>query len=259
MITTVLLTILSVIVVSLVSLIGVVTLLWKKKNLDDFLLILVSLSAGTLFGGAFLHLLPEAVEREGFTLRISMLLLGGVLVFFLLEKFIHWRHCHIHGIQSGKEMMEHRAHHPSHLAPLNVMGDALHNFVDGLVIAGSYFVSIPVGIATTIAVILHEIPQEFADFGVLLYSGLSKGKALLLNFLSAAVAIIGAIVGLVIGTQSETFASFILPFAAGGFVYIAGSNLIPELHKECGLKDSFWHFLVLVLGIALMFGLKFID
>src|SRR3989338_6584951 len=101
MITTILLTILSVVVVSLVSLIGVVTLLWKKKNLDDFLLILVSLSAGTLFGGAFLHLLPEAVEREGFTLRISMLLLGGVLVFFLLEKFFHWRHCHIHGIQSG--------------------------------------------------------------------------------------------------------------------------------------------------------------
>ncbi len=258
-ITTALLTILSVIVVSLVSLVGVITLLWKKKNLDDFLLILVSLSAGTLFGGAFLHLLPEAVEEKGFTLQISLLLVAGVLVFFLLEKFIHWRHCHIHGIQTGKEMMEHRTHHPSHLAPLNVAGDALHNFVDGLVIAGSYFVSIPVGIATTIAVVLHEIPQEFADFGVLLYSGLSKTKALVFNFLSAAVAIVGAIVGLVIGTKSEAFAGFILPFAAGGFVYIAGSNLIPELHKECGLKDSFWHFFVLILGILIMLGLKYIG
>ncbi len=245
-------TLISVLLVSLVSLIGIVTLFWKKKNQDEFLLLLVSLSAGTLFGGAFLHLLPEAVEKSGFTLQVSILLLAGVLVFFLLEKFIHWHHCHT----PSEQVSKHLAHHPTHLAPLNLLGDGLHNFIDGLVIAGSYFVSIPVGIATTIAVIVHEIPQEFADFGVLLYSGLSKSRALFFNFLSAAVAIVGAVVGLVVGVRSETFVHLILPFAAGGFVYIAGSNLIPELHKECGLKDSFWHFFVLVMGILIMLGLK---
>lgn len=248
-------TLISVLLVSLVSLIGITTLFWKKKNQNEFLLLLVSLSAGTLFGGAFLHLLPEAVEKNGFTLQISILLLAGVLVFFLLEKFIHWHHCHT----PSEQVSKHLGHHPTHLAPLNLLGDALHNFIDGLVIAGSYFVSIPVGIATTIAVIVHEIPQEFADFGVLLYSGLSKSRALFFNFLSAAVAIIGAVVGLVIGVRSETFVHLILPFAAGGFVYIAGSNLIPELHKECGLKDSFWHFFVMVIGILIMLGLKMVG
>lgn len=248
-------TLISVLLVSLVSMAGIVTLFWKKKNQEEFLLLLVSLSAGTLFGGAFLHLLPEAVEKSGFTLQVSILLLAGVLVFFLLEKFIHWHHCHT----PSEQVSKHLTHHPTHLAPLNLLGDALHNFIDGLVIAGSYFVSVPVGIATTIAVIVHEIPQEFADFGVLLYSGLSKWKALFFNFLSAAVAIIGAVVGLVIGIRSETFIHFILPFAAGGFVYIAGSNLIPELHKECGLKDSFWHFFVLVIGILIMLGLKMVG
>ncbi len=248
-------TLLSVILVSLVSLVGILTLFWKNKNVNETLLLLVSLSAGTLFGGAFLHLLPEAVEQSGFTLRISALILAGVLVFFLLEKFIHWHHCHTPAQQAEK----HLTHHPSHIAPLNLLGDGLHNFVDGMVIAGSYLVSIPVGIATTIAVIVHEVPQEFADFGVLLYSGLSKSKALFFNFLSAAVAIIGAAVGLVLGIHSESFVQIILPFAAGGFVYIAGSNLIPELHKECGLKDSFWHFFVMVLGIVLMFILTFLE
>ncbi len=255
MIKEILYTLISVILVSLVSLIGIATLFWKKKNHDEFLLLLVSLSAGTLFGGAFLHLLPEAVAENGFTLQVSMLLLAGVLIFFLLEKFIHWHHCHT----PSEQVSKHLAHHPTHLAPLNLLGDALHNFIDGLVIAGSYLVSIPIGVATTIAVIVHEIPQEFADYGVLLYSGLSKTKALLFNFVSAAVAIIGAVVGLIIGAQSESFVLLILPFAAGGFLYIAGSNLIPELHKECGLKDSFWHFFVLVMGIVLMFALKFLG
>ncbi len=245
----------SVIIVSLVSLIGVFSFFFRKANFQEVLLILVSVSAGSLFGGAFLHLLPEAVEREGFGLKVSLLLLGGVLTFFVLEKFIHWRHCHVHAQEAAK----HVSHHPRHLAPLNLFGDALHNFLDGLVIAGSYLVSIPTGIATTIAVILHEVPQEIADFGVLLYAGMSKTKALFYNFLSAAVAILGALLGLLLGTRSEWFQLLILPFAAGGFVYIAGSNLIPELHKECGLKDSLWHFVALLLGVGLMVVLLFLE
>ena len=246
----------SVILVSLVSFIGAFSLFLQKKNLNEFLLLLVSLSAGTLFGGAFLHLLPEAVEKNGFTLQVSLLLLGGVITFFVLEKFIHWRHCHVHGTP---DLQKHQSHHPPSIAVLNLTGDALHNLLDGLVIAGSYLVSIPTGIATTIAVVLHEVPQEIADFGVLLYAGWSRWKALLFNFLSAAVAIVGAIIGIVLGARSEAFTQIILPFAAGGFVYIAGSNLIPELHKECGLKDSLWHFVALLLGVGLMVVLLLVE
>jgi len=247
-------TIFSVIIVSLVSLVGIISLSFKK-NLKLLLLPLVSLSAGTLFGGAFLHLLPEAVEKAGFTLQISLTLLLGIMIFFFLEKLIHWRHCHAHVHDASHQ---HKTD-TKHIAIMNLVGDGLHNLLDGLIIAGSYMISIPVGIATTIAVILHEVPQEIADFGVLLYSGLSKTKAILFNFLSAAVAIIGAIIGLVLGARSGSFIEIIVPFAAGGFIYIAGSNLIPELHKECRLRDNFSHLFMMIIGIALMFVLTFLE
>ena len=227
--------------------------------MKEVLLLLVSLSAGTLFGGAFLHLLPEAVKRSGFSIRISLLVLAGVLVFFVLEKFIHWHHCHSHGDDTQKHVLMHKSHHPHHIAPLNLLGDALHNFVDGLVIAGSYLVSVPAGIATTIAVIVHEVPQELADFGVLLYSGLSKWKALLFNFMSAVTAIIGAIVGLFLAGTVQWFTDLIVPFAAGTFLYIASANLIPELHKHCKIKDMFIHLLFIILGIGIMIAVSFIG
>jgi len=251
--------ILSVVVVSLVSLIGAASFFIKLAESHRFLLVMVSLSAGTLFGGAFLHLLPEAVDRLGFGLQVSLLLLAGVLVFFILDKFIHWRHCHHHVSRHHGSEKDHEHIFPPQIALLNIAGDAVHNFLDGLVIAGSYLVSIPTGIATTAAVIFHEVPQEMADFGVLLYSGWSKKKALLLNFLSGAVAIAGVVIGLVFASKSDMFISIILPFAAGGFVYIAGSNLIPELHKTCDMKDSYWHFLALIAGIGLMIGLRFLG
>jgi len=215
---------------------------------------MVSLSAGTLFGGTFLHLLPEAISESGFTTQISLLILAGVLVFFVLEKFIHMHHhhhCH------DQEHDHPKLHEPraKHIGILNLAGDAIHNFLDGLIIAGSYLISIPLGVATTIAVIFHEVPQELADFGVLLYAGYTKKKALFLNFLSAAVSIVGAIIGLILGSSGENFIQIIVPFAAGGFIYIAGSNLIPELHKHCKLRESFWHFVALSFGILIMYGL----
>ncbi len=233
-------------VVSLISLIGILFFFLKKSTLDKTLLFLVSLSAGSLFGGALLHLLPEAIEKTGFTLTVSLSVLAGIISFFLIEKYVHWHHCHDAQCQG----------HKHHLVVMNLVGDGVHNFIDGVIIAVSYLASIPLGIATTIAVILHEVPQEISDFGVLLYSGLKKSKALFYNLLSALVAVIGAIIGLMFAT--ETFISLIIPFAAGGFIYIAGSDLIPELHKKCGAKDSFWHILALILGISLMVLLKFI-
>lgn len=250
----------SVIIVSLVSVVGVLALALSESKLHKILLILVSLSAGTLMGGAFLHLLPEVVEEQGFTLMVSFSALGGVLVFFLIEKWIHAHHCE--ELPPDHSPLHHESHlhpHKQHIGFLTLFGDGLHNLLDGLVIAGAYLVSIPTGVATTLAVILHEVPQEIADFGVLLYAGFSKWKALFYNFLSAATAILGAVIGLVLGARSETFILFILPFAAGGFVYIAGSTLIPELHKECGWKESLWHIGAFILGIALMWGILLLE
>ncbi len=247
-------TIASVFIVSCISFVGALTLLIKKDLSKKMLLILVSLSAGTLFGGAFLHLLPEAVGDSGLTTRISFLVLSGVVVFFVLEKIIHYHHCHSHQFSKDKHNHEHSA-----MAPLNLVGDGLHNFLDGVVIASAYIINIPLGIATTIAVVVHEIPQEIADFGVLLYSGFSKKKALLFNFLSGAIAIIGAGVGLYFGGNSELFTKSILPFAAGGFLYIAGSNLIPELQKDARIKESVMHFIALLVGIGLMYGLTLLE
>ena len=252
--------IISVIIVSLVSIIGVITLSLGEKRLHKILLILVSLSAGTLMGGAFLHLLPEAVGEQGFTLTVSFSILAGVLVFFLMEKWIHAHH--YEPLPHELSHLQHEPHvylHKEHIGFLTLVGDGMHNLIDGLVIAGAYLVSIPAGVATTIAVVLHEVPQEMADFGVLLYSGFSKWKALFYNFLSAATAILGAIIGLVLGARSEAFVLIILPFAAGGFIYIAGSTLIPELHKECGWKESLWHIIAFIVGIALMWGILLLE
>ena len=252
--------IISVIVVSLVSLVGIVSLILTENRLHKILLLLVSLSAGTLMGGAFLHLLPEVVEERGFTLAVSFSALGGVLIFFLLEKLIHAHHCDT--LPHEQSHLHHEPHlhaHKQHIGVLTLFGDGLHNLLDGLVIAGAYLVSVPTGVATTLAVVLHEVPQEIADFGVLLYSGFSKWKALFYNFLSAAAAIVGAIIGLILGARSEAFTLFILPFAAGGFVYIAGSTLIPELHKECGWKESLWHISFFVLGIILMWAVLLLE
>lgn len=243
----------SVVIVSLVSFVGIISLYLKKNTEKVYLLILVGFSAGTLFGDSLLHLLPEVVQEKGFTPEVSLFVLLGIIVFFVLEKFIHWNHCH------GLPATEKHTGHNHHIATLNIAGDVLHNFLDGLLIAGSYLISIPVGIATTIAVIAHEVPQEFADFGILVYSGLSKGRALFLNFLSALTAVVGAIVGLTLGLRSEAFTFAIVPFTAGAFLYIAGSNLIPELQKEVSLKNSLFHIGALIVGIGIMIGLLFLE
>ena len=238
--------ILSVIVVSLISVLAAIPFMIKKKVSTSVLLVLLSLSVGTLFGGAFIHFLPEAASH-GYSLELSLFVLLGILVFFVLEKLVHWRHkCNNEGVGHS---------HAYHLAPINLIGDGIHNFIDGLVIAGSYLVSVPLGLAATISIIFHEVPQEIADFGVLLYAGLSKKKAVFYNLLSALIAIIGAVIGLVLGGAIEGFNHFLIPFAAGNFIYIAGSNLMPELHKECRIKDIILHVVAIVVGIGIMAAL----
>jgi zinc and cadmium transporter len=245
----ILLIILSVLIVSLISLIGILFIFLKRKTLDKLLIFLVSLSVGSLLGGAFLHLIPEIINGTGFSLSVSFLILGGIILFFVIENFIHWRHCHI---PTSKE-------HPHHLGTMNLIGDGLHNLIDGLIISASYFVSIPVGIATTLAVITHEIPQEIGDFGVLLYAGYSKRKALFFNFLSALTAMIGAIIGIIFAEKSSIFVYIVMPLAVGGFLYIAGSDLIPEIHKQQEKKFSFRNLAGILLGILIMYALTFLK
>ena len=232
----------SVIIVSLISLIGVFTFSIDHKKLEKALIYLVSLSTGTLLGDAFIHLIPEAYEDSENKLFVGLYILSGMLFFFIVEKFFHWRHCH--HVPSEK--------HPHPFSYVILAGDTVHNFIDGLVIAASYLVSVPVGIATTIAVILHEIPQEIGDFGSLLYGGFSRAKALLFNLLSGMTAVVGAIVVLVINTNTLEMNNFLIPFAAGGFIYIASADLIPELHKNTEAKKSLLQIATFVAGIALM-------
>lgn len=244
---------LSVVVVSLVSLIGVFTIFFRLST-DKWLLFLISLSAGTLFGDAFIHLLPEAVEESGFDMNLSLLVLTGLVLFFIIEKFIHSHHDKKH-----KGISQEIHGHAYHLGPLNLIGDGFHNFLDGIVIAASYLVSIPVGVATTIAVIFHEIPQEIADFGILIYAGYSKKKALFMNLLSGVAAIAGAIVGLAIGSSSTSVVKIFIAIAAGGFIYIAGSNLIPQLHRSRGIKTGIIQITGILIGIGLMYALTYFE
>lgn len=242
-------TLLSVLLVSLVSLIGVATLLVGSKKLQNILVFLVSFSAGTLLGDAFIHLIPEAFENKGSLVGIYILL--GMLIFFLLEKVIHWRHCH----------EQHCEHHEKVLPYVILMGDALHNFIDGIIIAASFLVSVPVGIATTVAVVIHEIPQEIGDFAALLYGGFGKAKALMFNFISALAAVLGAVLVLLLSANFENLVSSLIPVAAGGFIYIALADMIPEMHKHTigRLKHSLIQFVFLFGGIGIMYLLLFIE
>lgn len=234
----------SVIIISLLSLVGVFTLSLGEGRLKKILLYLVSFAAGAMLGDVFIHIIPEV---KPLTLGVSLLFLTGILLFFVLEKFIHWRHCHVPT----------SSNHPHPLAMMNLIGDGLHNLLDGMIIAGSFLVSLPLGLATTLAVALHEIPQEIGDFGVLLHGGYSKKRALWLNLLSALVAVIGAIIVLILNSSLDNLTNIILPITAGGFIYIAGSDLIPELHKETTAKKSLIQLLFLILGILVMVGLTF--
>ena len=240
----------SVIAVSLMSLIGIITLSLNSKRLNKIVLYFVSFSVGALLGDVFIHLLPEIVEKNGFGINISMYILLGILISFVMEKIIHWRHCHH---PTTKE-------HPHPFAVMNLIGDFIHNFIDGLIIGASYIVSIPVGIATTIAVVLHEIPQEIGDFGILLHGGFSKSKALFLNFVTALSAVLGAIISFLLASRVEGSLIFLIPFAAGNFLYIAGSDLIPELNKsEFTTWKSILQLLTIILGILVMASLLLLE
>jgi len=230
------------------AIIGIVTLSIKADKLKRVLIYMVSFSAGALLGDAFIHLLPELAE-EGLTLNYSLTIIFGVLLFFSLEKIVHWRHCHMPITKT----------HIHSFAYMNLLGDSLHNFIDGLIIAGSYLISIPAGIATTIAVTFHEIPQEMGDFGVLVHGGFTKGRAILLNFITALTAVLGVIFALVLNNFIGDIEGYLIALAIGGFLYISGSDLIPELHKETKISISLIQILTFILGVLVMMALLLLE
>jgi len=235
-------------IISLIAWIGSLTLFLREETLDDILLILVALSAGGLMGGAFFHLLPESISKVGSdpsaTTNLFAYLLLGFCTFFILEQFIAWYHDH-----SG-------IHQKKPVSYLVLISDVVHNFIDGLVIAGSFMISFNVGIVTFLAIALHEIPQEIGDFGVLVYGGFQKRNALIWNYASAITVIIGGVVGYYLSTFIGSAAVHMLPFAAGNFIYIAASDLIPEIKHKERVGRNLVHFFTFITGILLMLGIR---
>lgn len=253
----------SVILISIISLIGIFSLSMSKWFLNKCVSFLVALAIGALLGDAFIHLIPEAFEVSDNPTTVSLMILLGIFSFFLIEKYFHWHH----GSHGTDEHHENHCDVPENdthreikpLGKLILVSDSIHNFIDGVVIGASYLISIEVGIATTIAVILHEIPQELGDFGVLIHSGYTRARALMINFLTALFAVVGAVFALLIGSASEMALVWILPLAAGSFIYIASSDLTPELHRETSTKDSIYQIVAILIGVLSMYLLVFVE
>jgi len=231
---------------SFCALIGVFSLAWRKKSGEKILLFFISLSAGTLMGGAFLHLMPEGVEKLPAE-KFFILVLISFIFFYFIEKILHWRHCH------KGECAVHS------FGYMSLIGDSIHNFIDGLIIAATFLVDIKLGITTAIAIGFHEIPQEIGDFAVLLYAGVKKGRALALNFLVALTIVIGGIAGYFLALRAENLITYFLPLAAGGFLYVSTSDLIPEIRKEKDIKKSLISFTVFFLGLGIMYLATLIE
>jgi zinc and cadmium transporter len=247
---------LSVLAVCLVSLVGVATLSYGTVRLRRLAAMLVSFAVGTLLGDAFIHLLPEAFATHEEPLGPSLLVLGGMFVFFVVEKLLRHHHGPLHD--------HHHAHGGEHarpeLAAINVIGDAVHNFIDGVLIGASYLVTPALGLSTTLAVVFHEIPQELGDFGVLVHSGLTVRKAVLLNLASASTAVLGAVMALAAGSVAGgAVSSVLVPMAAGGFVYIASADLIPELQHDRSLSSLLLQAGFIMAGIAVMGALTLVE
>jgi zinc and cadmium transporter len=242
-------TMFSVVMISFVSLVSVVMIMSAPRRLDRTIPLLISLAVGALFGDALVHLLPQAFTGSSSPALVSLYVLMGILLFFLLERFLHWHHAH--HAQSQNPV------HP--VAYVNLVADASHNFLDGIIIGASYLISTPIGIATTLAVALHEIPQELGDFGILVHAGFTPRRALLMNLLSALLAVLGAVISLLLGPVVSSYTGFMLPLIAGGFIYIAGADLIPELHHEHELPGSLAQFAMILVGIGLMYLLLLVE
>lgn len=226
---------------SVLSLIGGIFLLSNKTLSYKISHFLTAFAAGALLGTAFFDLLPEASETGNEQVLIWTLF--GILLFFILERLIHWFHTH-----QAKEKEAKKG-----IVPLIVIGDSIHNFIDGVVIAGTFLVSIPLGIVTALAVAAHEVPQEIGDFGVLLHTGMKRGKVLLINFFSACTAVAGALITFFAADSIDGYLPVFLSLTAGFFIYIALSDLVPEIHSQESRHIALIESILLLSGVAVIY------
>jgi zinc and cadmium transporter len=233
---------LSTFAVSAIAGIGILFFLVKYSALKKSMFILVSFAVGALLGNVIFHLLPETFEDSHSHILSGLVLAAGLMAFFITERILHWHHHH--------SLEDNPCEHEHSFGYVTLMAESIHNFTDGVLIAASWLTSNELGMATTIAVILHEIPQEVSNFSILIHAGFSKRKALVFNLFSACTAIVGAVITLFIGQSAQDLISYILPFAAGGFIYLACSDLIPELNKQ-----PFRTFMVQLIAISAGIGL----
>jgi len=228
---------------SAIALVGTVTLVLPAPTLKRLVLPLVALAAGTLIGGALFHMIPTALHAMGDPGRVFLWVLLGFALFFALEQFLHWHHCH----RPAAECRE-------TLSYLILLGDGLHNFLGGLAVGGAFLIDIRVGITAWIAAAAHEVPQELGDFGVLVHAGWSSRKALLFNVLSALGFLVGGMLAYVAAAHVRV--EFLLPLAAGNFIYIAASDLVPEVNRTRGIARATVHFGAFLGGALLLYVLR---
>ena len=260
--------------ISLISLVGLFMISLKEKTLDRILFILVAFATGTILATALFDLIPESIHHaqelnaEGILIDehlVYIYIIVGFILFFILERFIYWFHGHAHeqekqmvcyeNITERKEQPLKKESNIKSYVYLNLIGDGMHNFLDGVVILVSFLQGYPTGIIITLAVFFHELPQEIGDFGILVYGGFTKKKALIYNFLSGIVAVLGGVVTLFLASFLSTFSLFILAFSGGGFIYLACVELMPELTEEKNLKKSILQSLILIAGIIIIVSL----
>jgi len=239
-------------IIGFISLIGVIVI-FNREVKPEFLRSLISLAAGSLLAVSWLDLLPESIEEARFEPHyIFGVVLISILFFFLFERVLHWHHCRCEFHNAPC------AENKKNLVFLNLSGDAIHNMVDGFLVAAAFMLNFQTGITTTLAVIIHEIPQEISDFGILLYAGLNRLKALLYNFMTALTAVAGAVVFYFFGNIFESAIPLMAAFAAGNFIYLATADLIPELHHEKNPRTIATHSIWLIIGVAIIFAISLI-
>ncbi len=246
----------SVVLVSALSLVGILTLTFQSLRRHSVMLVLVALAAGALIGDAFLHLLPEATaERGGFSTNLAGTVIVGFLIMFGLEVILRLRHAHGEAIDESHDPHGHGTPAVEPFGWLNLASDAVHNLLDGIIIAAAYLVDTGLGIATTIAVAAHEIPQELGDFAVLVRAGMKPRRAILFNLATALTALLGAILVFVLPINTATLEHYALPLIAGAFLYIGAADLIPELHHHSEGREAWLILLGLLLGLGAMWAL----
>jgi len=231
------------VLMSAIALVGSVTLLLTEATLNRIIMPLVAFAAGSLLGGAFFHMLPAALQTAPGESRVFLWALIGFALFFALEQFLHWHHCHRASSDCKKP-----------LTYLILLGDGLHNFLGGLGVAGVFLIDVRLGLAAWLAAAAHEVPQELGDFGVLIHGGWKKATALLLNLCSGLTFLVGGLVAYAASARIEV--GFLVPFAAGNFIYIGASDLVPEVNKHRDIRANLLHFASFIAGIALLWGIR---